>query len=234
MGIKAVAVDIDGTITDLQRRLYWEAVEGLRAVEAQGIPVILATGNVMPVTKTIAAMLGVTGPLVCENGGAVYAADLAWKRILHSRRRGDEAFEYLRGQGMDVKPLWSDAWRESEVAIQLNVHSEEVRRRLDGWGLDVVATRFAIHLMEPGLNKEAGLEVALSQMDGGIRLQDVLAIGDSRNDVEMLRACGASAAVGNAMPEAAAAAQYNATAEHGRGVAEALAHFGLVGRPHSA
>jgi hypothetical protein len=36
------------------------------------------------------------------------------------------------------------------------------------------------------------------------------------------------------MPEAAAAAQYNATAEHGRGVAEALAHFGLTDRPPSA
>ena len=43
---KAVAVDIDGTITDYNKKLHLEAIESLRRLEDAGIPVILSTGNV--------------------------------------------------------------------------------------------------------------------------------------------------------------------------------------------
>jgi phosphoglycolate phosphatase len=228
MGIRAVAVDVDGTVTDMKRRLTWSGVEALRRVEAQGIPVLAATGNVMPVAKAFSSFCGFSGPLVCENGGAVYSPDARRKRLLFDRKRGDKAVEHLRNLGMDVRLLWSDTWRESEVALELNLDAQEVASALEGWGLSVVATRFAIHLMEPGLHKGAGLEAAMGFMEGGVTLKDVLAIGDARNDVEMFRLCGASAAVGNATPEAKEAAQFVAEGIHGDGVAEALRHFGLL------
>ncbi len=229
MTIRAVAVDIDGTVTDMQKRLYGSAVEALRAVEAQGIPVLPATGNVMPVTVTFSALLGLSGPLVCENGGVVYRRDLSEKRVLHRREPALRALQRLRDEGLDARPLWSDQFRESEVAIETNLDVEEVQRVLADTGLDVVTTRFAIHLMEPGLNKREGLKVALEMMDVEYGLQSVLAIGDSRNDVEMLAACGASATVANAMDEARQVAEYHATADHGDGVVDALRHYGLAG-----
>ena len=228
MDIRAVAVDIDGTVTDMQKRLIWPGVEALRSIEAQGIPVITATGNVMPVTKSFASFVGLSGPLVCENGGAVYAADLSARRLLQTRTRPDQALAHLRVVGLDARPLWSDPWRESEVALQLNLDETAVRKALEGWDVQIVSTRFAIHLMEPGLNKGAGLEAALEYLPGSVRMSEVLAIGDARNDVEMFQRCGASAAVGNAQPEALAAAGFHAKGEYGVGVAEALRHFGLV------
>lgn len=228
MRIQAVAVDIDGTLTDMKKSLYWSAVEALRAVEAQGIPVIPATGNVMPVTVTVSAMLGLSGPLVCENGGVVYSRDLSEKQVLHRREPALRALKHLQDQGFDARPLWSDRFRESEVAIETNLDVNDVQRALADWGLDVVTTRFAIHLMEPGLNKRQGLEAALAMMGADYGLESVLAIGDSRNDVEMLAACGASAAVANAMDEARKAAKYHASADHGDGVVDALRHYGLL------
>ena len=47
---KAIAVDIDGTITDYNKKLHLEAIESLRRLEEAGIPVILATGNVRAIT----------------------------------------------------------------------------------------------------------------------------------------------------------------------------------------
>ena len=41
--IKAVAVDVDGTITDSRRRLCCSAMESLRSAEEKGIPVISIT-----------------------------------------------------------------------------------------------------------------------------------------------------------------------------------------------
>lgn len=228
MEIRAVAVDIDGTVTDMRKKLYWSAVEGLRHVEAQGIPVIPATGNVMPVTVTFSGLVGLSGPLVCENGGVAYRRDLTAKKVLHKREPAERALKHLLDEGFDARPLWSDAFRESEVAIETNLDVEEVQKALADWDLNVVTTRFAIHLMEHGLDKRNGLEAALDLMGADFGLESVLAIGDSRNDVEMLEACGASATVANAMESAKAVSQFHASADHGDGVAEALRHFGLV------
>ena len=69
---KAVAVDIDGTITDYNKKLHLEAILALRRLEEAGIPIILATGNVRAITYGLWRFIGATGPMVCENGGVVW------------------------------------------------------------------------------------------------------------------------------------------------------------------
>ena len=44
--IEAIAVDVDGTITDGKRRVCHSALDALRKAEDAGIPVIIATGNI--------------------------------------------------------------------------------------------------------------------------------------------------------------------------------------------
>ena len=65
---KAIAVDIDGTITDYNKKLHLEAINALRRIEEAGIPIILATGNVRAITYGLSRFIGATGPMVCENG----------------------------------------------------------------------------------------------------------------------------------------------------------------------
>ncbi|SEN52633.1 sucrose-phosphate synthase [Loktanella fryxellensis] len=66
----------------------------------------------------------------------------------------------------------------------------------------------------------------------GLRMTDVIAAGDSGNDVDMLLACGRGIVVGNALPEIAMLRDvphlYHATANHAAGVLEGLAAFGLA------
>jgi len=54
---KAIAVDIDGTLTDRRRALNCKAVEALRKVK---IPVVLATGNISCFARTAAKLIGVS------------------------------------------------------------------------------------------------------------------------------------------------------------------------------
>ena len=49
MKISAVATDIDATLTGPDRVLSMAAVEGLRLAERNGKPIILVSGNVLPV-----------------------------------------------------------------------------------------------------------------------------------------------------------------------------------------
>lgn len=228
MPIRAVVVDIDGTLTDYERLIDFAGVRALRKVEAQGIPVAVATGNTIPVTKAFVNFVGLSGPLICENGGVVASNDMRHRKALFSRRRADRAVAYLRRRGFPVRKIWSDPWRVSEVALELDVDENRVREALAGRGFDILSTRFALHIAEPGLDKLQGLKVALHWLAGRIRVHDVLAIGDSNNDATMLRGCGYSGCVANGSQRARAAARFLARRTHGAGVAEILRHYGLV------
>lgn len=60
-----------------------------------------------------------------------------------------------------------------------------------------------VEVIPAGCNKAAG--IAAICKEEGISPQEIMAVGDSQNDMEMLAFCGISAAVGNAKPEVKAA-----------------------------
>lgn len=80
-----------------------------------------------------------------------------------------------------------------------------------------------LELMHKGVSKAYGLRV-LGEMCG-IARQDILAVGDSHNDIEMIEYAGIGVAVGNAVPEAKEKADYVAETSFGDGVAEAIEKF---------
>jgi hypothetical protein len=61
-----------------------------------------------------------------------------------------------------------------------------------------------IEVFAPGVSKASGLAALCADL--GIPARDVVAIGDHRNDLEMLRWAGRGVAVANALPEVLAAA----------------------------
>jgi phosphoglycolate phosphatase len=225
--VRAVAVDIDGTMTDYDRLLDFEGVRAIRAVERKGIPVIAATGNVGPVTKGFCDYVGTSGPAVCENGGVVYDRTFKQRHVLATRRHADRAARHLARRGFDVRYIASDPWRVSEVALELNLDVDEVKRELAHWRLTIVSTRFALHLMDTQLDKVNGLKVALRHLKG-VRPEHVLAIGDSNNDEGLMRGCGASGAPSNCTPRIREAAGFVARGPHGRGVRQVLEHYGVL------
>lgn len=62
----------------------------------------------------------------------------------------------------------------------------------------------------------------------GFKLSEVMAFGDSENDMEMLGGVGVSVAMGNAKKELKAIAHYITETNNKDGIAQALAHFGLI------
>lgn len=230
MTIRAVVVDIDGTMTDYQRRLQWSGMQAVRKAEERGIPVLCATGNVAPVAKAFNNFVGLSGPCVCENGGIVYDGTFRRKKILFDRRHADRAVRFLARKGLPVRYIWSDPWRLSEVALDLNLDEAAVKEALRGWRLNVVSTKFAIHITEPGLNKFEGLKAALPflPLKPRVKTSEVLAIGDSNNDVEILEGCGIGAAVANATPSAKGVSEFVAKKNYGDGVAEILRRYDVI------
>ena len=62
----------------------------------------------------------------------------------------------------------------------------------------------------------------------GLKPEEILVFGDGKNDVEMLRYAGIGVAMGNACPEAKAAAKYITAHVDAGGVRHALRHFHVI------
>jgi len=214
---KAVAVDIDGTITDYNKKLHLEAIMALRRLEDAGIPIILATGNVRAITYGLWRFIGATGPMVCENGGVVWHPDWDEPVIRADGARALQcAIDMSKMIDVDAKGITTNAWRESEWCL----FADEDLDSVNSWvtnseysDLSVVRTGFAIHIMEPHLSKGEGLKVALQRM--GIDAKDVLAVGDAPNDIPMFELVGWSVAVGGCFDSLAEVASVLSPFPHG-------------------
>jgi phosphoglycolate phosphatase (TIGR01487 family) len=218
--IKAVAVDVDGTITDSRRRLCCSAMESLRSAEEKGIPVIIVTGNILPVTKTLSIFIGTSGGLVAENGGVIESPQ--GRKILGDITKCQRAYEFLKTK-YTLKKVDFSQERVSEIAFYRTLPVELIKDALNDFDVKIYDTKFALHITDPAVDKGSAL-VRVSE-DMSIRPEEVLAIGDSENDLEFLKVAGLKVAVANASPELKAQADYVTEKPYGDGVKEALERF---------
>jgi len=132
VGIKLVALDIDGTIIppahyghdhEPSPRL----VAAVRGLTEAGVAVVLASGRMFPGTKRIAKALGLPGPVICQQGCSVHLLDGTMTHefaiphstameIIQYARVIDRAYEWFN-------PLRYLASRESAATIQYGVVS---------------------------------------------------------------------------------------------------------------
>jgi hypothetical protein len=215
---------VDGTLTNADRRLDPSAIEWTRRLERRGIPVILATGNVLPIALALHRSLGLSGPIVAENGGMIYRRVDGRDHVerLADRRLALRAYRALLAAGVPVRQLFTDRWRETEVALEPTVPLAEIRRVLRETSIDVAAigTGYAIHLMERGTGKLPALRLALRPL--GIRVADCVVLGDGDNDVGMLRAAGFGVSFASGSPRARRAARFVARSRFAEGFVEGL------------
>jgi phosphoglycolate phosphatase (TIGR01487 family) len=221
--IRAVVCDLDGTLTDNKRRLCLKAIEALRTCESGGIIVMLASGNIVTTTLQVSRLLGLSGPVIAENGGVVhYKGD---NELFGDKKDCLEALEHVKAH-LPAKELFTNQCRLTEVCIEEDVGVSKVKALLKGFPVDVNSTGFGIHIMPRGMDKIVGVKRACAMI--GVPLGKVLAIGDSENDIKMVENCGTGVAVANATKELKAAAKYVCKKTHGDGVVEALKHFKLI------
>jgi len=89
--------------------------------------------------------------------------------------------------------------------------------------VNVLDTGYAIHIQSPGIDKGTALEALAKEMN--MVPSDFLAVGDSLNDIQMLKKAGIAATVSNAHPDVKAVAEFVAEKEYGNGFVEAIAKY---------
>lgn len=85
---------------------------------------------------------------------------------------------------------------------------------------------YSFDLTLKGVSKAVGIEKLVERL--GRDMADTIAFGDGRNDIEMLETVAMGVAMGNAVPEAKAVADYETDRIENNGIVKALKEFRLI------
>ena len=229
MAIEAIAVDIDGTITDDKRQICISAIEALRKAETAGIPTIIVTGNVVNYAYATEVLIGCSGGLVGENGGVVFKEGENNNAVetLVDRDFVTSAENHLKkklGEKFDKHASHDNMYRLTETVFYKTLPREELEDALKDFEyldeLEIYDSGFALHVTDKRVNKGTSLRYFM---------ENVMAIGDSQNDEDFLRQAGYKIAVGNAEDKLKEISTYVCENNFGDGVAEAIEKFALKG-----
>lgn len=238
-----VALDIDGTLIDLDEHLTPTLHRAVTELRATGSHVILATGRSVPATLPILQRLDITaGWAVCSNGGVVIRLDPAlpegWEmtdvvtfdpeRVLRLLREElPEALFAVEDAGLGVRVSGEFPTGELAGEAELvnfaelcevpatrvimrapHLTSEHFHELVDRVGLHGVSYAVGwsawLDIAPDGISKASALDMLRLRL--GVAEDATVAIGDGRNDIEMLQWAALGVAMGRADADTRAAA----------------------------
>ncbi len=215
--IKLVLLDVDGTITDNERRISTKAIESMRMVQSEYLRVSLVSGNALPVMFGLKTFIGLNAPVFGEAGGAML--DLEVKAFFPIEKisklcRKLESEKLITGNV-------TNAWRYCSAGFSMpkgNVSA--VRKRTEESGLELVDSKIFWDFVNPGQNKGFAMEV-LKEMYN-LKYSEILVMGDSFNDLSMFKDGVFKAVPANAEAELQELADYCSPHSYGDAVSDVL------------
>ena len=281
MGVRLIALDIDGTLLDSRWKLPAANRAAIHEATQRGIEVALVTGRRYDFALPVAQDLGCPVTMIVNNGGMirssdgktklkhVLAADVARQVLLLSREWRDGAaviFDRPRANQLMLERVDpDDSMRYAYYARNLEFiglaqpletsltedplqvmfsgtieEMENVERMLAESKVNnqirLAATKYQarnfamLDVLPPGCSKGAALKEWADQR--GLQRDEILAIGDNHNDLEMLHFAGVPVVMGNCVPELRTFGWHETHSNDDSGVAAAIEQFALgeVGR----
>jgi hydroxymethylpyrimidine pyrophosphatase-like HAD family hydrolase len=210
----ALCTDYDGTLAH-HGRLDKPTIAALEDFRASGRKLIMVTGRETADLVKVCDRLDLFELVVAENGATIYRPATKEERPLVAAPSA-RFIEELGRRGVDrlsVGKCIVATWQPHEKVVL------ETIRDL-GLELQVIFNKGAVMVLPSGMNKAAGLEAALAEID--ISPHNTVGVGDAENDHAFLSLCEFSAAVANALPAVKDTADLVLKNDHGAGVAELI------------
>ena len=226
--LKAVAIDLDGTLFD-DNSPPVSIISKLRSVQAKGMVVMLCSGRALPYLTGVVKILGLNGPLVAEDGMIVFDQRTGMKHVMGDVKQL-EAIRKLAAQyiteGIEtkkpqhIKEMIFTLEPNPNVPLQLLYEKTLKIKKKYNLPLNISRSNQMVNILPDGANKGTALKKAAEMV--GISCSEIAAFGDSLNDLPMLKVSGFPIAVGNAEKEVKEIAKYVCKNSVGEGVLEGL------------
>ena len=243
--ILAAALDLDGTVIGPDENISPAVHEAIVRL-AERIHVFIATGREPADVLRYANELGLTTPQLCDGGANIldpvqgvstWTAPLGpvnAEAVVTRLREMGSAFVATHASGtastFDDVPDW-DLIRVSALDLDedtADALATEFRRNKNMYVIKAVLPYnglWAVDFTLAGVDKASG--IARVGQILGVNPTNMVAVGDSYNDLPMLEACGFSVAMGNAPPEVKDAAEFVAPSVAEDGLAVAINEYVL-------
>lgn len=242
MRYKMIALDLDGTLLDDEKKISQANRRWIQEAVQAGIKICFATGRGWHTVKDYLEELQIDPPLVLANGAEVWAEP---GRLLERHPLSREVVQALHQlavehdawywgysvEGLFTKRTWQDhmfdyQWLKIGIRHDSLERIAQLREIVRSWQA-VEVTHAAPVNMEVtcrGITKAYGLARLCAYF--GFELSEVMALGDSHNDLLMLQSVGLGVAMGNAEDALKRAADEALTATNNEnGVALAIARY---------
>lgn len=234
MELKAIACDIDQTLTDNRSCLNLKAVELVRKLESFGIRVVLISSREIMTAGSLSLFMGACGVVAAEDGSIVGDAfHLTQLRYLGDPSKIERGLEVLQ---KSIEPQLEVVPWPGRICSLVMMHTNgypvakanEILTQ-QGTGVRLLDSGVAYLLIDSETNKGRGLCVAAEIL--GLKPENFMAIGDNFNDLDMFSAAGWSAAVGNAPQAVKDRVDYVCEANYGDGFCEGVLRALSLFRP---
>lgn len=237
--IKLIALDLDGTLVSHEGDVSEANAEAVKQAKEAGVHVVLSTGRSLSRCRDIAEDLGRSSYIVTINGGEIYDHDfnlVDQNRLAHKQVR--RLWELKEEHGLH---FWSSTVQglfntpspfENEVEdydwlkFGFDIEDDDVREVIlqelnANEHLEITnSSPTNIEINPAGVNKAAALKKVCEWLD--LSMEHVMAVGDSMNDIAMIREAGLGVAMGNAQDIVKEEANFVTGSNKEDGVAQAI------------
>ena len=223
MEVKAIVLDLDGTLLKNDKSISEYTVDVLRRYSKIG-KIVIATGRSIYRIKSYVSQFDTVGS-VNNNGGAIYKGNELIKKYDINPNSIKELVHLIQSIGKVEVSVWYPTTNlatnpvyarpngptyystledfETNEIQKITVFTDE-REKMLAIDYDKYDCKCILNAHEPNffcimnqhVNKSAGLNELLSEL--GINPKETIAFGDDLNDLEMFELCGKAIAVSNA------------------------------------
>lgn len=240
-------------------RIPQSTVDALTQAKANGVKVYISTGrpllfinNLSQIEHLIDGYITTTGAL-CIVGQTSFnchsISSESVKKIIDGANRFNKAcivvgtnhigvlnnseeltLQFKKGLNLDFDfdPM-EVVVQEPILQISVFFNADEEKAVMDGI-TDCVCSRWHPSFTDiTDISADKGKALLAMVEHEGMRLDETMAFGDGGNDIPIIKQAGIGVAMGNAVEEVKAVADYVTTSVDDDGVSNALKHFGVIG-----
>lgn len=222
--IKMAILDVDGTITDSSRKISETAITAIRKAQENGKIISLVSGNVIPVMYALQIYIGIRHEVFAENGGVMYYQNKI--ETFFNKEITEKFLNHAAGMS-SAMGIFTNVWRYSSMAFEMEKKDiERVKAEAEKWNLDITDSSFSWHVLNRGQNK--GFALRKLQELHGIQEDEILVVGDSKNDVSMFIEGVSKATMGNGDRELKELSDYISPRKGGKSIKDIFREFSLI------
>ena len=254
--IKAVFFDIDGTLLDNFYKIPQSTINSLNKLKEKGIKIVISTGRGIKETRSLGFLDIGFDSYITLNGQLCYDRDLNlfFKNPINEKdsailidyfRKGDFSLSiytengiYINHQDKNTKnafkkincPFFNEnQYKDEKIYLATAFGKRELRETFESILKGCIVTYwgdYGMDIISESGGKSIGIKEFLKKEN--INIEETMAIGDSDNDIDMLKFVNVGVAMGNGNDDIKKIADYITSDINDNGIEKALQHFGLI------